>query len=154
VIDLRLLRTDPEGVRSGVARRHKPAMLALLDEAIALDERLRELTSARDGLRAEINELSRQVGTHKRNGAEAEAEAAAEQSRQLGDTEREMAARFDEVSEQLRQLMLVIPIFLTPTLPTGRAMQTIRCVKARWSPKNSPSISGFRIGIRRRHLGF
>jgi seryl-tRNA synthetase len=94
-------------------------MLALLDEAIALDERLRELTSARDGLRAEINELSRQVGTHKRNGAEAEAEAAAEQSRQLGDTEREMAARFDEVSEQLRQLMLVIPNIPHPDSPDG-----------------------------------
>jgi len=94
-------------------------MLALLDEAIALDERLRELTSARDGLRAEINELSRQVGALKRAGSEAEAEAASERSRQLGDTEKEMASKFDEVSEQLRQLMLVIPNIPHPEAPDG-----------------------------------
>ena len=94
-------------------------MLALLDEAIALDERLRELTSARDGLRAEINELSRQVGALKRTGSETEAATAAERSRQLGESEKEMASRFDEVSEQLRQLMLVIPNIPHPEAPDG-----------------------------------
>jgi seryl-tRNA synthetase len=119
VIDIRLLRTDPLGVRAGLARRHKPAILELLDQAVALDERLRDLTAARDGLRAEINELSRRVGAHKRNGEEHEAEQAAEQSRQLGDSEREMAARFEEVSEELRQLMLVIPNIPHPDSPDG-----------------------------------
>ncbi len=119
MIDIRLLRTDPDGVRAGLARRHKPAVLELLDQAVACDERLRDLTAARDGLRAEINEISRRVGAHKRNGEEREAEELAEQSRQLGDSEREMAARFEEVSEELRQLMLVIPNIPHPDSPDG-----------------------------------
>jgi seryl-tRNA synthetase len=119
VIDLRLLRTDPDGVRNSLARRNKPAVLSLLDQAIGLDERLRDLTSRRDGLRAEINDLSRQVGTHKRNGDEQAAEVAAEQSRQLGDQERELAGHFDEVSEELRQLMLVIPNLPHEAAPNG-----------------------------------
>ena len=119
MIDIRLLRTDPEGVRAGLARRHKAAVLELLDQAVACDERLRDLTAARDGLRAEINEISRRVGAHKRNGEEREAEELAEQSRQLGDSEREMAARFEEVSEELRQLMLVIPNIPHPDSPDG-----------------------------------
>ncbi len=119
MIDIRLLRTDPDGVRAGLARRHKPAVLELLDQAVACDERLRDLTAARDGLRAEINEISRRVGAHKRNGEEREAEELAEQSRQLGDSEREMATRFEEVSEELRQLMLVIPNIPHPDSPDG-----------------------------------
>ena len=57
MIDLRLLRTDPDSVRASLARRGDPTILEQLDEAVRLDARQRELAAERDTARARINEL-------------------------------------------------------------------------------------------------
>ena len=62
MIDVRLLRTDPDGVRAALARRGSADLLAQLAEATTLEGSVRELQSRRDVLRAEVNDLSKQVG--------------------------------------------------------------------------------------------
>jgi len=119
VIDVRLIRTDYEGVRAALARRHKPEVLDALQRAAELDSRLRDITSERDGLRARVNALSKQVGEHRRKGDTAEAEALQEQSRTIGDTEKLLADEHDEVTERLRQELLVIPNLPHPDAPDG-----------------------------------
>lgn len=61
MIDLRLLRTDPDAVRAALARRGQPELLRQLDQVIALDSTFRELVGQRDAIRAEINEISKQA---------------------------------------------------------------------------------------------
>jgi seryl-tRNA synthetase len=119
VIDVRLIRTDYEGVRAALARRHKPEVLDALARTAELDARLRDITSERDGLRAKVNALSKQVGEHRRNGEQAEADALQEESRTVGGTEKLLAEEHDEVSERLRQELLVIPNLPHPDAPDG-----------------------------------
>ncbi|HTH06198.1 MAG TPA: serine--tRNA ligase [Ilumatobacteraceae bacterium] len=119
MIDVRLIRTDYEGVRAALARRNKPEVLAALERAHDLDSRLRDITSERDGLRARVNTLSKQVGEHRRNGETAAAEALQEESRTIGDTEKLLADEHDEVTERLRQELLVIPNLPHPDAPDG-----------------------------------
>ena len=73
MIDVRLLRTDLEGVRARMARRAKPELLVQVDEAAALDVRLREIANERDAARRQVNDLSKQVGQLRRDGKAAEA---------------------------------------------------------------------------------
>jgi seryl-tRNA synthetase len=120
VIDVRLLRTDPEGVRAALARRNKPELLAQLDEAISLEGRSRELQGARDALRAEINDLSKQVGQKRRDGDAAGAEALQAQSRAAGDRESQLAGEADDVAGALRELLLRIPNLPHPDAPDGQ----------------------------------
>ena len=68
MIDVRLLRTDPDAVRAATARRGDPALLEQLDAAAALDDELREITARRDAARARVNELSKEVGQLRRDG--------------------------------------------------------------------------------------
>jgi seryl-tRNA synthetase len=119
VIDVRLLRNDPTAVRAALARRGDDTVLAQLDSAVSLDESLRELTAQRDAIRAEINELSKQVGLAKRNGDDAAAEAAQTRSRALGDDERALAMRYDTVAAELHDLLLRIPNLPHPHAPDG-----------------------------------
>jgi len=122
VLDTRLLRTDPDGVRAALARRGDPKVLADLDEAIGLDARLRDLTAQRDEVRARINELSKQVGELRRRGDQAaasDAERLQSESRDLGAAEKQLAADYDELSGALRSLMLVIPNLPHPDAPDG-----------------------------------
>ncbi|NCW49569.1 MAG: serine--tRNA ligase, partial [Actinobacteria bacterium] len=62
MIDVRLLRSDPDGVRAALGRRGDAELDALVVRADELDTRLRAITVRRDEIRARVNELSREVG--------------------------------------------------------------------------------------------
>ena len=119
MIDVRLLRTNIEGVRTALARRGKPEVLNQIDEAVQLDSRLRDITTERDAIRAEVNDLSKQVGTLRRDKRNDEAEALMGRSRELGETERVLQAEFDEVQGALHQIMLRIPNLPHADAPNG-----------------------------------
>jgi seryl-tRNA synthetase len=121
VLDVRLLRTDPDGVRASLARRGDDEVLVQLDEAIRLDDRLREITAERDATRARVNELSKQVGALRREGRDDEAEARQAESRSLGEAEKVLAGEHEEVSDALRDLLLRIPNLIHPDAPDGKS---------------------------------
>ena len=119
MIDVRLLRTDPEGVRIALARRAKPELLEQLTVASGLDERLRQIASERDELRRQVNDLSKTVGVHRKAGDTAAAQAATDESRELGERERALAGEHDQVSATLREALLNIPNLPHPDAPDG-----------------------------------
>jgi len=119
VIDVRLLRTNLADVRAALARRGKPEVLSQVDEAVALDSRLRDITSERDALRASINDVSKQVGLLRRDKKNEEAEALMEQSRALGEQEKSLQVDADRLQEELRQVLLRIPNVPHADAPDG-----------------------------------
>jgi len=136
VIDVRLLRTNIEGVRTALARRGKPEVLSQIDEAVQLDSRLRDITTERDAIRAEVNDLSKQVGTLRRDKRNDDAEALMGRSRELGETERVLQAEFDEVQGVLHQIMLRIPNLPHADAPNGAGDHENPVVKG---PINMPA---------------
>ena len=139
MIDVRLLRTNLDGVRSALARRGKPDLLAQVDEAVALDTRLREMSLERDTLRAEVNDLSKQVGALRRDKKNDEAEALMERSRAGGDRERVLQSEIDTVQDALLQIMLRIPNLPHPDAPNGAGDHENPIVKG---PINLPATFG------------
>jgi seryl-tRNA synthetase len=119
VIDLRQLRSDPDAVLAAMARRGKPELLDQLREAIALDVESRDIAGRRDALRAEVNDLSKQVGALRRAGDVEAAEAAQANSRARGEEERSLAAHADEVQARLREILLRVPNLPHPDAPDG-----------------------------------
>jgi seryl-tRNA synthetase len=119
VIDVRALRNDPAAVRAALARRNQPEVLTALDQAIALDEKMRNLTNERDQIRQEINEVSKSVGQLRRDGANAEAESAMAKSRELGESEKQITSDHAEIEAQLHELLLRIPNLPHADAPDG-----------------------------------
>ena len=109
MIDIRYLRSEPDTVRDLMARRNKPELIGLLDEALGFDGRMREITAERDAIRQQVNELSKQVGTLRRNGDDKAAEGLQAESRSLGEKEQSLAAETDEVTAQLKDVLLRLP---------------------------------------------
>ena len=109
MIDIRYLRSEPDTVRELMARRNKPELIGLLDEALGFDGRMREITAERDAIRQQVNELSKQVGTLRRNGDDKAAEGLQAESRSLGEKEQSLAAETDEVTAQLKDVLLRLP---------------------------------------------
>jgi seryl-tRNA synthetase len=119
VIDVRLLRTDLDGVRAATARRGDPALLDQLEEAVVVDARARELAAERDELRAKVNELSKQVGQLRRSGDVEAAELAQAESRALGERERKVADDHDDAAATLRSILLGLPNLVHADAPDG-----------------------------------
>ena len=109
MIDIRYLRSEPDTVRDLMARRNKPELIGLLDEALGFDGRMREITAERDAIRQQVNELSKQVGTLRRNGDDTAAEGLQAESRSLGDKEQTLAAETEEVTLKLKDILLRLP---------------------------------------------
>ena len=109
MIDIRYLRSEPDTVRELMARRNKPELIGLLDEALGFDGRMREITAERDAIRQQVNELSKQVGALRRNGDDKAAEGLQAESRSLGEKEQSLAAETDEVTAQLKDVLLRLP---------------------------------------------
>ena len=62
MIDINLIRTQPDLVRENIRKKFQEKKLPLVDEALSLDARRRALTQEGDNLRASRNALSKQIG--------------------------------------------------------------------------------------------
>ena len=85
MIDIRLLRSDPEAVKAALARRGEDT--SGLDRIIELDARQRALAEERDQVRNEVNTISKEVGGLHRDGTADEAAELQARSRDLGEHE-------------------------------------------------------------------
>ena len=111
MLDLKLLRSEPEAARAALERRGAGE---LLDRVLALDARRRELLPQVEGLRAEQNEAGGAIAEAKRTGADAEGAIA-----QM----REVAARAKALSEELAGVEAELQTALSqlPNLPDPQA---------------------------------
>jgi len=121
MIDIHLLRADPEAVRAAIARRGDG--VDKLERVLALDAEQRALTTERDELRARINALSKEVGTLRRDGRDDEALAAQEESRALGATEKTLGEQVDALAAEVTELLLYLPNLPATDCPDGAGAQ-------------------------------
>ena len=120
MIDINLIRTQPELVRENIRKKFQERKLPLVDEALSLDARRRALTQEGDNLRAGRNALSKQIGMLMREKKTEEAEKVKAQVN--ADAERlvKIEKEEGEVSEQLKKVMMAIPNIISPETPIGR----------------------------------
>ncbi len=120
MIDIAILRADPDRVRENIKKKFQENKLPLVDEALALDEKRRALQTEGDALRAARNALSKQIGLLMREKKTDEAEKVKAQvnadAARLADIEKEAA----EASERLKAIMMRIPNFISAETPIGR----------------------------------
>ncbi|MDO8364805.1 MAG: serine--tRNA ligase, partial [Actinomycetota bacterium] len=91
-----------------------------------------------DAMRAEVNDLSKQVGLKRRDGDAAGAEALQVQSRALGEQEKALAEQLDGMQAQLRDLLLRIPNLPHVDAPDGADERENPIVKGPFLPESFP----------------
>ena len=123
------LRDEPDLLRRAAADKGEDP--AVVDAALALDERRRALLAEGDALKAERNEASRQIGEAIRAGADAEGGEVAElraNATRLGERIDAIDAELTSVQAELDDAMLRIPNPADPDVPVGgeEANRTVR----------------------------
>ena len=120
MIDIKFLRENPEIVKQNIKNKFQDSKLPLVDEVIALDEELRQNKKRADDLRANRNKVSKSIGAlmgqKKFEEAEAAKKLVAEQAEEL----RQCEAREAELDEKVKNIMMIIPNIIDPTVPIGK----------------------------------
>ncbi|MGH8997208.1 MAG: serine--tRNA ligase [Acidimicrobiales bacterium] len=117
MIDVRLIREDRDAVTAALGRRGvSPAQVA---QVAGLDAAAREVLQGQETMRARVKELSRQVAEARRAKDDSSAATLTEESRTLGEQEREAAAAVERAQEALREALLMLPNLPADEAPVG-----------------------------------
>src|SRR5660398_257725 len=116
MLDIKLIRNDPDFVRQTLRRRGQAAE-AELDTLLEWDQRRRGLLVDAEERRALRNRVSQEIATAKKSGEDAEDKITA--MRAVGTEIRTLEAELKEIDSDLEKELLEIPNLPDPTAPAG-----------------------------------
>ena len=120
MIDIKLIRENPEIVKENIKKKFQDSKLVLVDEVIELDRKNREAKLNGDNLRAERKKLSEQIGNLMRTGKKEEAEVLREQVQKINDAIGENEQLESKYSEEIKARMMRIPNIIDASVPIGK----------------------------------
>ena len=120
MLDIKFVRENPEVVKENIKKKFQDQKLPLVDEVIALDQENRNIKQEVEGLRANKNKISKQIGALMSQGKREEAEEVKKEIAASGARIEELSAREKKVEEKLRRNMMTIPNIIDPSVPIGK----------------------------------
>lgn len=120
MIDINLIRDNPELVKANIKKKFQDKKLSLVDEIIELDKKKRALQSEGDTRRAQRNSLAKNIGALMREGKKEEAEEAKRISKENNDRVAQIEAEASEIEAKLKTAMMSIPNIIADDVPIGK----------------------------------
>ena len=120
MIDINLIRTNPDLVKENIKKKFQDVKLPLVDEVVSLDKENRSLKQEGDDLRASRNKLSAEVGKFMKEKNFEEAEKIKAQVKENANRLLEIEARQAEIDAEIKKRMMVIPNIVDASVPVGK----------------------------------
>ncbi len=120
MIDIALLRKNPEAVKENIRKKFQDEKLPLVDEAVQLDIAYRAALTRASELRSERNRLSKEIGTLMRQGKKAEAEAVKKQVTDMAEELKQKEEEEKALAPKLKDVMMKIPNIMDSSVPIGK----------------------------------
>ena len=120
MIDIKLIRTNPEIVKENIKKKFQDTKLELVDKVIELDKEYRETKVECDSLRNQRKVKSKEIGGFMAKGQKEEAEKVKAEVAGLGVKLAEMEALEVQLEGEIREIMLVIPNIIDESVPIGK----------------------------------
>ena len=120
MLDIRLIRENPELVKENIRKKFQDGKLELVDKVLELDQRNRAIKTEVEQLRAKRNAASKQIGALMGQKKHEEAEAVKKEVAQDGDRIAELTAEQAKVDEEILKAMMVIPNIIDASVPIGK----------------------------------
>ncbi len=120
MLDIKLVRENPELVKENIKKKFQDEKLPLVDEVIELDQKYRASKARGDELRAMRNKVSKEIGMYMGKKMLAEAEEAKKKVADIADELKALEESENTLQEEIKQRMLVIPNIIDPSVPIGK----------------------------------
>ena len=120
MLDMKLIRTNPELVKENIKKKFQDSKLELVDKVIELDKKYRETKVECDSLRNQRKVKSKEIGGYMAKGLKDEAEKVKAEVGELGAKLTEMEALEVQLEAEIKEIMLVIPNIIDDSVPVGK----------------------------------
>ena len=120
MIDIKLIRENKDLVKENIKKKFQDEKLVLVDDVYVLDKRVREVQVRVDGLKAEKNKLSGQIGVLMKDKKIDEANKIKEEIAKDAEEITALEAEQEELTKEIRNRMMVIPQIMDETVPIGK----------------------------------
>ena len=120
MIDMKLIRTNPELVKENIRKKFQDEKLPLVDEVLDLDKQFRETKMTCDDLRNQRKTISKKIGALMGQGKKDEAESVKQEVAAIGAKLDELEQKETELEAEIRKRMLVIPNIIDESGPMGK----------------------------------
>lgn len=114
MLDIKILRTEPERIKEALKNRNNPLDI---EPAIELDKKRRELLADVEKKKATQNEITKKIPAMKKAGEDTS--AIFTEMRELSDEIKEDDTEISQIDEELRNFMLKIPNIPNKDVPVG-----------------------------------
>ncbi len=119
MIDINIIRKNPELVRENIRKKFQDKKLPLVDEIISLDEEVKKIKIEGDNLREKRNKTSNEIGLLMREGKKEEAENNKKIVIEINSKLENIEKREDELTSMLKEKMMLIPNIIADDVPIG-----------------------------------
>ena len=120
MIDIKLIRENPDAVKENIKKKFQDHKLTLVDDVLELDKKNREAKLNGDNLRAERKKLSEQIGNLMKSGQKDEANKLKSEVQKINDDLTENEALEEKYSEEIKSKMMKIPNIIDSSVPIGK----------------------------------
>ncbi len=120
MLDIKLVRTNPELVKENIKKKFQEEKLPLVDEVLELDGQFRASKARGDELRQQRNAISKEIGGLMKAGKKQEAEEVKQRVAAIAGELEEMERKEAEMTEEIKKRMMVIPNIIDASVPIGR----------------------------------
>ena len=121
MLDIKLLRDNPDLIRENIRKKFQDHKLPMVDEAIELDKRNRTIKTEVQALLAKRNAASKQIGMLMKQGKKEEAEAVKQEVANDGAQIEKLSAEEADVEAALTKIMMVLPNIIDSSVPIGKS---------------------------------
>lgn len=120
MLDIKLIRENPEFVRENLERRGKPEKIQQLDELIELDLKWRRKLTNLNEMRRERNKISMEISEMKKKGIEVPRELL-EKSKNLSEEIEKEERELRKLEERIKFLLMSLPNLIHESVPYGES---------------------------------
>ena len=120
MLDINLLRNDPEKVRENIRKKFQEEKLPMVDEVIRMDREYRDAQQTADSLRNKRKTISKEIGALMAKGLKEEAEAKKAEVAAAAEELERLEVKEEELKAEIRKRMLVIPNIIDDSVPIGK----------------------------------
>ena len=120
MIDIKLIRENPELVKENIRRKFQDQKLVLVDEVLELDKKNREAKLNGDNLRSDRKKTSEQIGQLMKAGQKDEAEKLRQEVQKINSALEENEALEEKYSNEIKERMMKIPNIMDASVPIGK----------------------------------
>jgi seryl-tRNA synthetase len=118
MIDIKLIRENPDLVKENIEKRFKEDKLPLVDKIKKFDEEWRKLRYEEDGLRSERNKISEEINQLKKN--KKDVKPALKKAKEIPVKIEKIQGKRKFLEMQIEEVLMQIPNILDKATPVGK----------------------------------